>query len=157
MALITFTQKDVDHMSREILGEPYEKVAAAIYPTPTYDTFLIPKKNGEQRIIHAPSAFVKLLQTHLLDYLYKISPKPRASVHGFVFDRSIVTNAKYHCSPRTQRILSLDIENFFPSITFYRVRGVFQKKPFLFSHNVATALAHLWNLCKSQPTEWFVR
>lgn len=72
-------------------------------------------------------------------------------VHGFTPKRSIVTNAKRHCSPKTQHLLNIDIEDFFPSITFYRVRGLLQKKPFECSYQVATVLAHLCTFYGTLP------
>jgi len=89
---------------------------------------------------------LKLLQEKVLTFLYEHAGSEKPCVHGFTrkgSKRSIVTNAKAHCSPKTQHLLNIDIEDFFPSITFYRVRGVLQKKPFACSHQVATVLAHL--------------
>ncbi len=67
----------------------------------------------------------------------------KSCVHGFSKERSIVTNARKHCSVKTTFVLNIDLENFFPSITFFRVRGLFQSKPFNFSYNFSTVLAHL--------------
>ncbi|MCD6704918.1 MAG: trypsin-like peptidase domain-containing protein [Thiobacillus sp.] len=134
---------DVHHMSSKILGVPYSTLKALIYPLPPYKSFVITKRNGSPRLIQEPRRALKELQYKALDYFYEQCGLPKPCVHGFTKDRSIVSNAKSHCSDQTQHLLNLDLEDFFPSITFYRVRGVLQKKPFELSHQVATVLAHL--------------
>jgi len=133
-------------MSHHLLGVSYSELKKLIYPHPPYKSFTISKRNGAPRIIHEPRRRLKDLQKKLLDYLYKSAGPAKPCVHGFTPKRSIVTNAKIHCSPRTQHLLNIDIEDFFPSITFYRIRGLLQKKPFEFSYPVATVLAHLCTL-----------
>ena len=54
---------------------------------------------------------------------------------------SFLTNAKYHEDQRW--ILSLDIKDFFPSISFARVRGLFLSKFFEFNDRVSTILARI--------------
>jgi len=49
-------------------------------------------------------------------------------VHGFVLHRSILTNAKQHV--RKRYVFNVDLENFFPSINFGRVRGLLMAEPF---------------------------
>lgn len=86
-----------------------------------YRAFEIPKRNGGTRRIQAPHPTVKILQQKLamlLDCLYE----PTRSAHGYVRGRSIVTNARRHEGKRW--VLNVDLENFFPSINFGRVRGV---------------------------------
>lgn len=138
-----FIRTDVDYMSRHLLGVPYSELQVLIYPRPPYKSFTITKRNGAPRLIHEPRRRLKVLQEKVLAYLYKHAGPAKPCVHGFTPKRSIVTNAQKHCSPKTQHLLNIDIEDFFPSITFYRVRGLLQKKPFEFSYRVATVLAHL--------------
>jgi len=130
-------------MSRHVLGVSYDTLQAMIYPLPPYKTFALMKRNGTPRVIHEPRQRLKVLQERVLAFLYEHAAPAKPCVHGFTPKRSIVTNAQMHCSQKTQHLLNIDIEDFFPSITFYRVRGVFQKKPFEFSFPVATVLAHL--------------
>jgi hypothetical protein len=52
-----------------------------------------------------------------------------------------VTNAKQHVNAGV--ILNIDLLDFFPSIHFGRVRGVFAKRPFNFSNEVSTVLAQI--------------
>ncbi|MDD2776251.1 MAG: reverse transcriptase domain-containing protein [Gallionella sp.] len=112
-------------------------------PRPTYKTFIIKKRNGDPRVIHAPKKHLKDIQHKLLDHFYKHAGLMKPCVHGFTPERSIVSNAQAHCSSKTKHLLNIDIENFFPSITFYRVRGLLQKSPFHFSYEVATVIAHI--------------
>jgi len=62
--------------------------------------------------------------------------------HGFKRRRSIITNARQH---RHRRYLfNLDIEDFFPSINFGRVRGFFMKdRNFQLEKSVATVIAQI--------------
>lgn len=134
---------NVEYMSRHLFGMPYSDVQKIIYPTPPYKVFLIQKRNGTPRVIQEPRIKLKELQLKVLAFLEENGGQPKVCVHGFTKKRSIVTNARQHCSKQTQHLLNIDLENFFPSISFFRVRGVFQKKPFSCSHSVATVLAHL--------------
>lgn len=150
-------------MSQHLLGLPYPALQAILYPRPPYKTFRLMKRNGSPRVIHEPRRRLKVLQEKVLAFLYERASPAKPCVHGFTrkgTKRSIVTNAKAHCSPKTQHLLNIDIEDFFPSITFYRVRGVLQKKPFMCSYQVATVLAHLCTfngiLPQGSPTSPFL-
>ncbi len=86
-----------------------------------YNQFVVTSKHGKARRINAPDLRLKMLQrsiAKLLDQLYA----PRNPVHGFVNDRSVITNASSHL--RSKFIVNLDIENFFPSISENRVEGL---------------------------------
>jgi len=61
----------------------------------------------------------------------------------------VVSNAGQHV--RASLILNIDILDFFPSIHFGRVKGVFQNFPFRFPENVSSLLAHLCCYNKSLP------
>src|SRR6202040_3753547 len=97
-----------------------------------YVTFDIPKRKGGKRSISAPHPMLALLQHRLSKLLYdclvelKKGPSPwRSLAHGFEQNRSIITNATLH--KRRRYVLNLDLEDFFPSINFGRVRGFFIK------------------------------
>lgn len=142
---------DVKYASLQVLGIPYDELKALIYPHPPYKHFIVTKRDGSPRALAEPMLPLKLLQQRALAHL-KSSVSPfRAVVHGFVEGRSILTNARQHCLPTQHQILNLDLEDFFPSISFYRVRGVLQAHPFYFSHEVATVFAHLCTLNGSLP------
>ena len=112
-----------------------------IYPIDkAYTTFKIPKKSGGYRLITTPQTSLKILQHKLnqvLSSVYKVKP----SVHGFAIGKSIITNANIHLKQRY--ILNLDLQDFFPSINFGRVRGLFIAKPYNCTQEVATILAQI--------------
>src|SRR5690606_12264908 len=114
-----------------------------LYPNPRYKVFHKKKRSGGLRVIREPRRRLKELQLKLLAYLYEKAGKSKPCAHAFVKKRSIVTNARKHLERRPTFILNIDLENFFPSITFYRIRGVLKKAPFSFSHEVATVLAQM--------------
>jgi RNA-directed DNA polymerase len=87
-----------------------------------YVRFQIPKKTGGVRAISAPLPRLKQAQQWILDnILEQIVLHP--SAHGFRRGRSIVTNAQPHVGALV--VINLDLENFFPSISYRRVKGVF--------------------------------
>lgn len=114
-----------------------------------YSVFEIPKKSGGVRIITAPNAKLKLLQRKLADLLqdchdeiYESSNHHRHLSHGFRRDHSIFTNAKRHRNKSF--VFNLDLEDFFDSFNFGRVRGFFIKdKNFELDKDVATAIAQI--------------
>jgi len=126
-----------------VLGESYAKLKTLLYPRPPYNFFEIKKRSGGVRQIAEPTKRLKDIQLRVLGFLEKDRGPYKPSVHGFVPRRSIVTNARTHCSPKTHQILNIDLEDFFPSITFYRVRGALQSHPYHCSHAVATVIAQI--------------
>ncbi|MFO7539876.1 MAG: reverse transcriptase family protein [Chloroflexota bacterium] len=87
-----------------------------------YFRFTIPKRSGGERVILAPKAQLKTIQRQILaGILERVPTHPQA--HGFVNGRSIVTNATPHVGQ--PYVLNLDLKEFFPTITYARVRGLF--------------------------------
>jgi RNA-directed DNA polymerase len=142
---------DADYFSRHALGAPYVAVQKLLYPAPRYKAFLIRKRNGSHRIIQEPRKPLKELQLKALRFIDARAGEVKSCVHGFVKSRSIVSNAERHIELRPRYLLNIDLEDFFPSISFYRVRGVFRKGPFNFSHEVATVLAQLCTVGNGLP------
>ena len=113
-----------------------------------YVEFEIPKTNGEKRLIKAPTEILKKLQRRLADllnecfnHISKESGKKSLS-HGFIENHSIVTNAEVHKNKRY--VFNVDIQDFFPSINFGRVRGYFIKnRHFSLDPKVATVIAQI--------------
>lgn len=69
------------------------------------------------------------------------SKQPSLS-HGFVRDRSIITNAMMHLGKKN--VLNIDLENFFDSFNFGRVRGFFiHNNNFKLDHRIATVIAQI--------------
>jgi RNA-directed DNA polymerase len=101
------------------------------------------KKSGRVRVLNIPVSNLKLIQFKLHELLNLIYI-PKSSVHGFVPNRSILTNAKAHMNYRRRTfVLNVDIKDFFPSINFGRVRGLFIAKPYEISEEAATVLAQI--------------
>ncbi|WP_341223962.1 reverse transcriptase domain-containing protein [Loktanella salsilacus] len=87
-----------------------------------YSHFTIPKKSGGVRFISAPNPRLLYLQRCLLEVFMKMH-KPRKPVHGFVRQRSAITNAHEHLNRK--HVLNIDLKDFFPTITHDRVSGLF--------------------------------
>ena len=105
-----------------------------------YKCIPIIKRDGSTRIIREPNAYLKQIQRNLV-YILNLIYKGKFCSHGFEKGKSIVTNAKFHTNKKF--IFKIDLEDFFPSITFARVYGIFCKPPFNFNKNISTLLAHL--------------
>ena len=114
-----------------------------------YTAFTIPKRDGTPRPILAPSPKLKLLQRRLANVLYlaladidKAGAPRRHLSHGFAKNLSIITNAAVH--KRRRYVFNLDLKDFFPSINFGRVRGMFIiDKRFGLDPKVATLIAQI--------------
>lgn len=81
-------------------------------------------KGHKNRVITAPSKKLKKRHRWILEYILKKTKLPNC-VHGFVENKSIVTNAESHINKRV--VGCLDIKNFFPSITVERVVEIFKE------------------------------
>ena len=127
----------------ELLEVKYLDLNYWIYRTPEqrrYSTFYMPKRNGTSRRIDAPNTNIKILQQKLNQVLQSVY-FPKRSVHGFAYERNVKSNAMPHV--RKRWVLNIDLEDFFPSINFGRVRGMFMGKPYNLPTRVSTVLAHL--------------
>lgn len=109
-------------------------------PSKRYVAFQVAKKNGGNRQILAPSNGLKIIQQKLNRVLQAVYA-PKACTHGFVLSRSIVSNARTHSKKRY--VLNIDLKDFFPSINFGRVRGLFLTRPYGLNSDVATILAQM--------------
>lgn len=135
-----------------LLQTSLQGLTSILYTVPIanrYTVFEIPKKGGGTRTIKAPDEKLKLLQKKLsivlqdcLDEINTAKGVKRTIAHGFKRKCSIVSNAAEHHHRRW--VLNLDLKDFFPSINFGRVRGLFLKdKNFLLNKDVATILAQI--------------
>ncbi len=112
-------------------------------PTTHYVRFTVPKKSGGTRTLSAPHALTKTVQSWVLqNILGKVAVHPAA--HGFVPGRSTVTNASAHVGRRL--VVNCDLTDFFPTITFARVKGLIAQLGY--SPAVAVILALL---CTESP------
>lgn len=136
----------------DFLEIPIKKLTFVLYVKKVdsyYTTFEIPKKNGGKRQINAPVGILKTIQEKLADALWEHQDhiwkeknvRPCMS-HAFEKGKSIITNAKVHINKRF--LLNVDLENFFDSFHFGRVRGFFEKnREFHLTNQVATVIAQL--------------
>tara|TARA_R110002074_G_scaffold148573_1_gene300074 strand:- start:605 stop:2440 length:1836 start_codon:yes stop_codon:yes gene_type:complete len=139
-----------------------------------YSQFRIPKKNGGDRLINAPTGTLKTIQSSLsnllLDCLDEINKEmfPNSELvketaknskllkvkcsnarvkqpsisHGFERKRSIITNAMMHLGKK--HVFNIDLEDFFGSFNFGRVRGFFIKNEhFQLIPEIATVIAKI--------------
>ncbi len=136
----------------EILEFKPKGLSFILYKQPAaakYQTFQIPKKRGGQRTISAPIDALKVLQRKLADLLQdcadEINKKTKRRdqiAHGFKRRRSIITNARRHRHRRW--VFNVDLEDFFPSINFGRVRGyLIKNRDFELHEDVATTIAQI--------------
>lgn len=114
-----------------------------------YFEFQISKRSGGVRTIVAPTEKLKRLQSNLANLLANCLMELEDSglrktpfVHGFAKGKSILSNAKSHRNRRW--VFNLDIHDFFGSVNFGRVRGIFIKdRCFLLNPKVATIIAQI--------------
>jgi RNA-directed DNA polymerase len=114
-----------------------------------YSTFEIRKRNGGRRSIQAPMDALKFAQQKLsillqdcVDEINTAKGRKDRVAHGFKRKRSIITNAREHRNRRY--VFNIDLEDFFPSINFGRVRGFFiRDHNFALNEAVATVIAQL--------------
>lgn len=135
-----------------LLKIPKKKLTYILYKNDInslYHSFEIPKKSGGTRKIYAPNKDLKNIQkkleqalsTHQKFILNKHNINSTIS-HAFEKDKSIFTNAQTHRNKRF--VLNIDLENFFESFHFGRVKGFFEKnKHFQLPSEVAIIIAQL--------------
>lgn len=88
-----------------------------------YQRFHLPKKRGGTRLISAPKPGLKAVQHRILREILNKLPLHDAA-HGFRKDHSIVTNARPHLGE--ELVVNIDLKDFFPSIFYRRVKGLFR-------------------------------
>ena len=103
-----------------------------------YVQFTIPKRSGGERLISAPMERLKRAQHWILEQLLT-GQWLHDAAHGFRKDRSIVSNARPHVGAEV--VINLDLKDFFPTVTYKRVKGLFRSLGF--SESVATICALL--------------
>lgn len=98
-----------------------------------YRRFYMQKKSGGKRLISAPMPLLKKIQYWVMDNI--LDPIPtHESAHGFKKEHSIVSNARPHV--KQDVVINHDFKDFFPTINFRRVKGVFQNLGY--SEKIAT-------------------
>lgn len=105
-----------------------------------YHEVEIPKKREGTRTLTVPSHPLKWVQRSLLTVLTHLFPRHKCA-HGFERGKSIITHARQHVGKRY--VYTIDIKDFFPSITRNRVFGMLKAYPFHAPQAVARYLANL--------------
>lgn len=114
-----------------------------------YFTFSVPKKSGGMRTISAPHRDLAATQRLVFQEILAAVPT-HDSAHGFVQGRSTVTNALQHVGAEV--LINVDLKEFFPTINFHRVAGLFRS--FGYSAAVATILGLLCTESKRQTVRF---
>ena len=145
---------EIEHLSSLLGIEHKELIKIINSPQSFYRTFKIPKRNGGQRIISMPYPTLLFIQRWIkINILDKIELTD--SAHGFIKNKSILTNAKTHLGNKI--ILKVDIADFFPSIKINRVISIFQKfeypsKVSYYLSSLCTIDCHLPQGAATSPT-----
>jgi retron-type reverse transcriptase len=103
-----------------------------------YHYAFIPKSAGPPRLIEAPKPTIKAIQRKILDAILARIPVHDAA-HGFIKRRSPLTGAQIHAAESV--LITFDLKDFFPSLAYPRVHGLF--RAFGYPHETARALAGL--------------
>jgi len=92
-----------------------------------YTSFAINKKSGGERTIHAPVKGLKAFQK-ALNVVLQCVHTPHEAATGFIWDKSIVDNARKHVGKHY--VFNTDLKDFFPSIDQARFWGRLKHPPF---------------------------
>jgi len=111
----------------------------------SYSHFTIAKRNGTARQIWSPIPRLKFVQRWVLHNILN-NLTTHGAAHGFVRGKSIVTNAAVHSN--SELLIKLDVKDFFPSVSWRRVKGVFRHAGY--PEQIATLLALL---CTESPRQ----
>ncbi|MGO4820743.1 MULTISPECIES: reverse transcriptase family protein [unclassified Flavobacterium] len=119
---------------------------AALYSNHFYRDFTIIKKNGKKRIISEPlPSLMEIQQWILQNILYQVPVSPFAK--AYKPKTSLSENLKFHKKQRT--VFTLDLENFFPSISADSIEKVFIEMGY--SNALARLLSQLCTRDNSLP------
>lgn len=133
------TKKDlvalINDVNRFLYGDDYQKLSLkslSYYSNPKvskrrYTSFAVRKKNGGERIIHAPVNGLKHILRPLNIILNSIA-EPHFKATGFVPGKSIVDNAKEHIG--NHYVYNIDLKDFFHSFDRSWVKYGFMIAPF---------------------------
>lgn len=106
-----------------------------------YDFHFVRKRSGGVRLLEAPRSRMKALQRHLLRELLGNVP-PHTAACGFVRGRGYPQFAAAHSGQRV--VVRIDLEDFFASVGYGRVRAIFARLGY--PDEVAVVLAGLCTL-----------
>lgn len=113
----------------------YHRKSSRIYH---YLDFYIPKGKKGERLISKPkpdlARIQKIIKERILDKL-----EFSDAVMGFIPGKSHLTNAREHL--KKDFLINVDIQDFFPSVTFYQIRAIYRKLGY--SGEISSVLALL--------------
>ncbi|ANV88191.1 reverse transcriptase domain-containing protein [Picosynechococcus sp. PCC 7117] len=127
----------------ELLNISFSRITYYVVRIPDsarYRSFQIKKRSGGFRKIDTPIKSLKIIQQKLSQVLYSVYQE-KSCVHGFVVNKDIISNARAHT--KKDFVLNIDLENFFGTINFGRVRGLFIGEPYNLPQDVATMIANI--------------
>jgi RNA-directed DNA polymerase len=116
------------------------KILYGIEERKKYKIFEIQKKTSKKREISSPPKNIAILQSKL-NSIFKLLYKRKYCVHGFTKKKNIKSNAKKHASKL--HLVNIDLEDFFPSIHLWRIRGSLMSKPFTIEYEAANVIAQI--------------
>lgn len=114
-----------------------------------YVSFEIAKRSGGVRRLSAPHIRMAAAQRWIYSSILR-GVVVHDAAHGFVPGRSIVTSANHHVGQSV--LINADLENFFPSIHWTRIRKVFRCLGY--SPAVSTILALICTECPRREVEY---
>jgi len=127
---------EATNLSREeILWLAYHRQTAKI---DHYSRFKIPKRKDGFRTIASPKGKMRIAQSWIRENILEKLPIHSAAT-AFQSESSVVKNAEVHAG--SELIIRIDLKDFFPSIQFHRVRGLFHS--FGYNQGMATVFALL--------------
>ena len=134
-AVETFTQlaNELELTTAHLQWLAYDRVSSE---SDHYSRFEIPKRAGGVRRISSPKPAMRSAQQWIRERILQQLPVHAAAM-AFRPGTSIVDNARLHAGAAL--VVRIDLKEFFPTITFVRVRGFFESLGY--NPGVATVLA----------------
>lgn len=137
-SVVIFDQK---HFADLVGYDYYYILALTSNPEKNYKEYVIPKKRGGTRTLEEPLPDLKDIQSWILNNILVPASKTMVSpvAKAFMPKKSIRDNARFH--KKQNRVVALDVENFFGSIQYGCVYEVF--RTIGYSEAVSTLLSKL--------------
>lgn len=142
---------DFIHLTKLLGRQPAYLASAINSPENHYRSFEIRKRSGGKRKIISPYPALSEIQTWILENILNNIPVHNFA-HGFVSNRSIITNSKLHVGQK--ELLKMDLKDFFPSININRIIYIYKKQgyPNIISFHLASLCCYEDHLPQGAPT-----
>ena len=113
---------DVEHFSN-LVGYKIDLFYAITNDTKRfYHSYFIPKKNGKLRYIREPYPMLKEIQYWILNNILVKHPVSKYA-KAYIKNKGLIDNVKFHKNQNL--VVKLDVKNFFESIYYFEVYGIF--------------------------------